>query len=118
VFERAFSAPVIAVSLPFGMAIELSGIELSGIEWSGEDARAIELSGIELRGAEAALAAELVEPARLASGTADSGTLSTPATVGELTERAALTAGLPVTDKVKVQLPVSPILSESVPDTV
>jgi hypothetical protein len=90
--ESACSAAVIAVSPDPGRATELSGIELSGIEWSGDEARAIELSGIELRGAEAALPEpEPAAPLTEVGGMTDSGTVSTPATVGEPAERVVLT---------------------------
>jgi len=90
--ESACSAAVIAVSPDPGRATELSGIELSGIEWSGDEARAIELSGIELRGAEAgATGTRTCRAAYRGGGMTDSGTVSTPATVGEPAERVVLT---------------------------
>ena len=79
-----------------GRAIELSGIELSGIELSGEAARSIELSGIELSGIELSGAEEVPpelpdEPSTVDDGTAEAGTVSTPATVGEPVVRDVVT---------------------------
>ncbi len=81
--DKACWAAATAVSPAAGMAIELSGIELSGIELSGDAARAIELSGAEA----ASPAPAAVEPPALGTGRADAGTLSTPATVGEMVEK-------------------------------
>jgi hypothetical protein len=75
---------VTAVSPEGGAAMELSGIELSGMELSGDDARGIELSGAEA----ASLASPPELPVTLEGGTTDAGTVSTPATLGELGDRA------------------------------
>ena len=81
--DKACWAAATAVSPAAGMAMELSGIELSGMELSGDAARAIELSGAEA----ASPAPAGVEPPALETGRAEAGTLSTPATVGEMVEK-------------------------------
>jgi hypothetical protein len=63
--------------------MELSGIELSGIELRGDEARGIELSGAEA----ASPALPVVAPLAVETGRPEAGTLSTPATVGEVEEK-------------------------------
>jgi len=114
----AACSPLGALPLVPARAMDPRGIEPRGIEPSGDAARPIEPSGMEPSGTEAALPDEDADSPTPEVGITDEGTVSTPATVGELTERAALMVRSAVTDKVKVQLPVSPTPSESVPDTV
>ena len=74
-----------------GTAIESSGIESSGIESSGDEARPIESSGIESSGAEAASPEHPRCRPHSEVGTAEAGTVSTPATVGLAVVNVAVT---------------------------
>ncbi len=95
VLSSASWSAAIGLFVP-GTAIELSGIELSGIELSGEAARSMELSGMELSGIELSGAEEVPpelpdEPSTVDDGTAEAGTVSTPATVGKPVVRDVVT---------------------------